>query len=179
MSYYIDITSPYIWILLYIGQALSYHVICALHNMFWGRKLLQHRQWNYRHSHLIATSANPLSFHVLYNLPFLSRQEHDMASLCPFPTLGTCLHHRIWWRSCSTAPTIAVLCNQDWRSWQWLVVRVQSVLWLVQLHTKICSHVLASWTVYYYWPHVFFFSEVLLYSVSAPVHDLVTVGSVC
>ena len=56
-------------------------------------------------SHLIATSAIQLSFHVLYNLPVLSRQEQDAASLCPFTNLRTCLHHRIWWRSCSTAPT--------------------------------------------------------------------------
>ena len=26
------------------SQALSYHVVCVLHNMFWGRNLLQHQQ---------------------------------------------------------------------------------------------------------------------------------------
>ena len=77
--------------------------------MFWGRNLLQHQQWNCRHSHLIVTSAIPLSFQVLYNLPVLSRQEQDRANLCPFPSLRTCLYHKIWWRSCSTAPTFAVL----------------------------------------------------------------------
>ena len=54
--------------------ALSYHDVCVLHNLFWGRNLLQHQQWNYRH---IATSAIKLSFQVLYTLPVLSRQEQE------------------------------------------------------------------------------------------------------
>ena len=156
MSYYTDITSPHIWILLWRGQALSYHVVCVLHNMFWVRNLLQHQQWNYRHSHLIATSAIQLSFQVLYNLPVLSRQEQDTENLCPFLTLPTCLHHRIWWRSCSTAPTFANLRIEEWKSRQWLALCVQYVLWRVQFHTMNCSHSLAFWTIYYLWPHVFF-----------------------
>ena len=149
MSYYTDITSRYIWILLWRGQALCYHVACVLHNMFWGRNLLQHQQWNYRHSHLIATSAIQLSFQVLYNIPALSRQEQDTANRCPFPTLRTCLHRKIWWRSCSTAPTFAILRIEERTTRQWLALCVQSVLWRVQLHTINCSHDLDFWTVYY------------------------------
>ena len=87
----------------------------------WEEVLLQHQRWNYRHSQLIATSAIPLSFQVLYNLPVLSRQEQGTANLCPFATLWTSLHHRIWWRKCSTAPTFAVLPIEDWRTRQRLV----------------------------------------------------------
>ena len=119
MSYYTDITSPYIWILLWRGQVLSYQVVCVLYNMFGGKSFLQHQQWKYRHSHLIATSAIPLWFQVLYNLPVLSRQEQGTANLCPLPTLGTCSHHRIWWRSCSTAPTFEVFRIEEWRTRQW------------------------------------------------------------
>ena len=149
MSYYIDITSQYIWTLLWRSQAISYHVVWVLHNMFGGRNLLQHLQWNYRHNHLIATSAIQLSFQVLHNLPVLSRQEQGTANLFPFPTLPTWLHHRIWWRNCSTAPTFAVLRIEEWRIRRWLALYVQSVLWWVQLHTINCSHDLAFGTVYY------------------------------
>ena len=34
MSYYTDITSPNTWTLLWRVQVLSYHVVCVLHNMF-------------------------------------------------------------------------------------------------------------------------------------------------
>ena len=122
---------------------------CVLHNMLQGRNLLPHQQWNYRHSHLIATCAIQLSFQVLYNIPVLSRQEQDTANLCPLLTLRNCLHHKIWWRSCSTAPTFATLRNEEWRTRQWLVLCVQFQLWRVQLRTMICSYNLASWTVYY------------------------------
>ena len=155
ISYYIDTTSPYIWTLLWRDQVLSSHVVCVLHNMFEGRNLLQHQQWNYRHSHLIAISVIPLSLQVLYNLPVFPRQEQDTANLCPFPTLRICLHHKIWWRSWSTAPTIAVLRIEELRTRQWLALCVQSELWRVQLNTMNCSHDLAFWTVYYSWPHVF------------------------
>ena len=149
MSYYTDITSPYIWILIWRGQILSHHVVCVLHNMFGGRHLLQHQQWKYRHSHWTATSAIPLSIQVLCNLPVLSRQEQRTANLCPFPTPRTCLQQKIWWRSCSTAPTFAVLCTEERRTRQWLVLCVQSRLWRVQLHTMNCSNDLAFWKVYY------------------------------
>ena len=147
MSGFTDVTSLYIWTFSGEGM-LSYHVVCVLHNMFGGIKLLQHQQWNYRHSHLIATSAIPLSFQVWYNLPVLSRQEQDTANLCPFLTLRTCLHQRIWWRGCGTAPTF-VLRIKEWRTRQWLALSVQSVLWRFQIHTMSCSHGLAFWTVYY------------------------------
>ena len=75
--------------------------------------------------------------------------------ICPFPALRTCLHRRNWCRSCSTAPSFAVLRVEEWRTRQWLVLCVQSVLWLVQLHTMNCSHDLVFWTVDYDWPHVF------------------------
>ena len=157
MSYYRDITSPYIWTLLQKGQALSYRVVCVLHSMFCGRNLLRHQQWIYRHNHLIATSAIPLSFQVSCNLPVLSRQEQRTTNLCPFPTVRTCLHRKIWWRkSCSTAPTFAFLRIDEWRTRQWLVLCVQSQLSRVQLHTMSCSNDLEFWTVYYYKPHVFF-----------------------
>ena len=146
--------------------------------MFCGRNLLQHQQWEYRQSHLAATSAIVLSFQVLYNLPVLCGQEQDTASLCPFLTLRICLGYRIWWRRCSTAPTSAVLRNEEWRVRQRLGLCVQSVLWQVQLHTMNGSHDLAFWKICCYWPQVLFLNEVLRYSVSALVHDLVTVGDV-
>ena len=148
MSYYTDITSPYIWTLLWRGQALSYHVVCVLHNFFGQRKLLQHRQWNYRHGHLIGTSAIPLSFQIWYNLPVFSRQEQDTANLCPFPTIRIRLHHRGWWRRCGTAPTFAIFPIEEWKTGHWLALFVQSVPWRVQLHTMNCSNHLAFWTVY-------------------------------
>ena len=150
MSYYTGMTSPYIWTLLWRGQVLSYHVVDVIHNIFGRRNLLQHQQWNYWHSHLIATSAIRLSLQVWYNLPVLSQQEQDTANLCPFPTPRTFLHHRICWRSCSTAPTFAVLRIEEWKTRQWLALCVQSLLWWVQLHTMNCSHDLAFWTVYYW-----------------------------
>ena len=177
MSYYIDITSQYIWILLQIGQALSYHIICVLHNMSWGRNLLEH-QSIYWHSQLIATSAIELSFQVLYNLPVLSRQEQDTANLCPFLTLRTCLHHKIWWRSCSTAPAVAILRIEEWRTRQWLALCVQFVLCRVQLHTMNCSHDLVFEQFTINGCMCFFVSEVLRYSVSASVHNLIAVGAV-
>ena len=64
-------------------------------------------------SHLIAISAISLSFQVWYNLQVLSRQEQDTANLCSILTLRTCLHHRIWWRSCSTAPKFAFIIKMD------------------------------------------------------------------
>ena len=146
--------------------------------MFWGKNLPQHQQWNYRHRHSIAASAIPLSFQVLDILPVLSRQEQDTASLCPFPTLRTCLHHRICWRSCSTAPFFAVLRIEDWRTRQWFALCVQFVLWRVQLHTMNCSHDLD-------FEHFtindcmrFFVSEVVRFSVSASDHNLIAVGFV-
>ena len=148
MSYYTDITSPYIWILLWRGQTLSYHVLFVLYNMFWRRNLLKHQQWSYRHSQLIATSAIQLSIQVVNNLPVLSG-EQDIGKLCPFPTLRTCLHRRIWWRSCSTAPIFAILPIEEWRTRHRLALRVQCVLWRLQLHTMICSHDLAFWTFNY------------------------------
>ena len=149
MSYYTDITFPYIWTLLWRGQALSYLVVYVLHNMFGRRNLLKHQQWNYRHGHLFATSAIQLSLQVLCNLAVLSRQDQDTVNLCPFPTFRTCLHHRIWWRSCITAPTFAILRIAEWRTRQGLVLCVQSQLLRVQLHTMNCSNGLAFWTVYY------------------------------
>ena len=140
MSNYRDITFPYIWTLLWRGEALFYHVVCVLHNMFAWKSLLQHQQWNYRHSHLIAISAFLLLFQVLYNLPVASRQEQGRANPCPFPTLRTCLHHKIRWKSCTTAPTFAVLRNKEWRTRQLLVHCVQSELWWVQLHTMNCTY---------------------------------------
>ena len=137
-----------------MGQALSYHVVCVLHNTFVRRNLLQHQQWNYWHSHLTATSAILLPYQVLYIIPFLSRQEQDTAKVCPFPIFRTWLHHRICWRSCSTAQTFAVLRIEEWRSRQWLARCVQSVLWRVQLRTINRSHDLAFWTLFYYWLHV-------------------------
>ena len=145
--------------------------------MFWGGSLLQHQQWNFRQSHLIATSAMPLLFHVLYNLSVLSRQNQVTANLYPLPTFRTCVNHRNYWRSCSAAPTFAVLRIEEWRTRQWLVFCVQSVLRWVQLHSMNCSHDLAFWTVYYQWTLVFFVSEGLRYSVLAAVSDLVTVGA--
>ena len=133
MSYYIDISSQFIWTLLYTGQALSYHFVCVSHNMLWGRNWPQHQQWNYRHSHLIATSAVQLSFPVFYNLPVFSRQEQDPANLCPFLTLRPCLHQRTWWRSCSTAAPFATLRVEEWKTRQWLALCVQSVFWRVEL----------------------------------------------
>ena len=149
MSHNTDITSPYIWTLLWRGQSLSYHVVCVIHNMFGGRISLQHQQWNYRHSHLIATSGIPLPFQLRYNLPVIFRPEQDTANLCQFPTLRTCSHHKIWWRSYSKAPIFAVMRIEEWRTRDWLALCVQSVLWRVQLHTKNCSHAPASSTVYY------------------------------
>ena len=148
MCYYTDITSPSIWTILWRGQALSYHVVCVLHTVFQGRNLLQHQQWNYRHCHLIATSAIPLSFRVWYNVPAPSRQEQDTARLYPFPTLRWFLHHKIWWRGFSTAATFAVSRIEEWRTRKWLALCVQSVLRRVQFHTKICSLDLAFWIVY-------------------------------
>ena len=55
MSYYTDIKSPYIWTHFWRGQVL-YQVVCVLHKILGWRNLLQHQQWNYRHSH---SSANP------------------------------------------------------------------------------------------------------------------------
>ena len=124
--------------------------------MFWGKNLLWHQQWNYRHSHLIATSAIQLSFRVLCNLTVLSRQEQDTANLCPFLTLRFCLHHRNCRRSFSIAPTFATFRIEEWRTRQWLALSVQPKLWRVQLHTMNCSHDLAFWTIYYYWSHAFF-----------------------
>ena len=98
MSYFSDITARYIWTLLWRHQVLSYHAVHVLQNMFRGRNLLQHQPWNNRHSHLIATSAIPLSFQVSKNISVLSRQEQDIAILCPFPTLRTWLHHRVRWK---------------------------------------------------------------------------------
>ena len=40
MSYYTDITSPYIWTLLWRSQALSCHVVCIINTMSGGRILL-------------------------------------------------------------------------------------------------------------------------------------------
>ena len=156
MSYYTDIISSYIWTLLWRGQVLSYQVVFVLHNMFGGRNLLQHQLWNYRHIHWIATSAILLSFQVLYNLPYLSRQQQDTANRCPISIHRTCSHHKIWCKSCNTAPIFAVLRVEAWWSRKWLVLCVQSVLWRVQLHTMNCWHDLAFWTVYYWGPHVFF-----------------------
>ena len=150
MSDYTDITSSYIWAILWRSQALSYHVVCVLHNMFRGKSLLEHQQWNYRHSHLIITSVISLFFQVLYNFPIPSRQEQGTANLYPFPTLRNCLQYRIWWKSCSTAPTFAVLCVKEWRTRFWLVFCVQSELWRVQHHTTNCSCDLTFWTVYFY-----------------------------
>ena len=143
-----------------------------------GRNLLQHQQWNYRHSHLIATSANPISFQVLYNLPVLSRQEQDTANLCPFPTLWTSLHHKILWRSCSTAPTFAVLRFEEWRIRQWLALCVQSERWWVQYHTITYSYYLAFWTVITDSRICFFVTKVLCCSVSASVLNLIVKGTV-
>ena len=74
MSYYADITSPYIWTLLWRGPALSDYVFYVSHNNFGGKYLLHHQQWNYRNGYLIATSAIPLSIQVWYNLPVLLRR---------------------------------------------------------------------------------------------------------
>ena len=71
-----------------------------------------------------------------YKLPNLSRQAQDTANLCPFPTLRIFLHHRIWWRSCSTASTFAVLRIEERRTRQWLALFLQFVVWRVQLHTR-------------------------------------------
>ena len=149
MSYYTHITSPYIWTLHWRVRVLSYYVVCVLHNMFGEKNLLQHQLWNYRPSHLIATSAMLLSFQVWYNLPVLSRQEQDTANLCPYPTLRTCLLHRIWWRSCRKAPTFAALRIEERRTRHGLALCVQSLQWQVQLRLMKCSHDRASWTVYY------------------------------
>ena len=113
--------SPNIWTLLWRGQALSYLIVCVLHNMFGGRNLQQHQQWKHRHSHLIATSAIPLSFHVWYNLPVLFGKS-KIQRICPCPTFRTCLLHRNWWRKCSTAPTFAVLRIEESRPRQWLAL---------------------------------------------------------
>ena len=129
-------------------------------------------------SHLTATPAIQLSFQVLYNLPVASRQEQKTANLCPFLLLRTCLHHRIWWRSCSKAPTFATLSIGEWRTRQWLALYVQSVIWRVQLHTKKCSHDLVFWTIYYNWPHVFFCQWGTSLQWSASVYNLIAVGAV-
>ena len=147
--------------------------------MFRGRNLLQHQRLYYRQSHLIATSAIQLSFQNLYNVPVPSREEQVTTNLCPFPTLRTCLHHRIWWRSCSTAPTIAFVRIEDWRTQQWWALSVQSVLWRVKLHTMNCSHDLAFWTVYYYWLHVFFRQRGTSLQCVGSGPNLVTVRAVC
>ena len=150
MSYYTDITSPYIWTLPWRDQSLSYHTGRVLRNVFRGRNLLQHQQQYYLYNHLISTSAIPLSFQVWYNLPVLSRQEQDAAGLCQFPTLRICLQEGIWWRSCGRAPTVAVLRIEERKTRFWFALCVQNGLWRVQFHTKNCSHHLAFLTSYCY-----------------------------
>ena len=58
------------------------------------------------------------------------------------------LRPRIWWSSCCTAPTLAVLPFEKWKFPQWLAVCVQSMLWRVQLCSMNCSHDLVLRTVY-------------------------------
>ena len=52
------------------------------------------------------------------------------------------------------------------------------MLWRVQLHTMNCSHDLVFEQFTINGRMCFFVTEILRYSVSAPVHDLVTVGTV-
>ena len=125
-----------------------------------------------------STSAIPLSFQVWYNLPVFFPQKQDTANLCPFPTLRTCFHHRIWWRSCSTAPTFAVLSFEEWRTRQGLALCVRSVLWRVQLCTMNYSRDLALRKFTVNSRLCFFVTEVLRYSASASVHNLIAIGAV-
>ena len=130
----------------------GYLLSCCLHftQHVHRKKLLQRQLGNYQHSQLTPTSAIPLSFQVWYNLPVSSRQKLETSNLCPFLTLRTCLHHIIWWRKCSTAPTFAVLRIEERKTRQWLALCVQSVLLWVQLQIMHCSCNLTFWTVYHW-----------------------------
>ena len=151
MSYYTDITSPYIWTLLWRGQVPSYHVFLCFTQHVRGKQIArasavklstQSFDRNFCHSALISGL-------IQSSKSYLSRKEQGTESFCPFLFLRTCWHHKIWRRSCSKAPAFAVLRIEERRTRQRVALYVQSVLWRIQLHAMKCSHALASWTVYY------------------------------
>ena len=94
---------------------------------------------------LIAIVPILFSIQVGCNLRVLSRQQQDAAKLCPFPSLRTCAHHKIPWKSCSTVPAFVVFYIEEGRVPQWLALCVQSVFWRVQPHAMNSSHDLLFW----------------------------------
>ena len=54
--------------------------------------------------------------------------------MCQFPTPRTCLSLKLGEKSLSSAPTLVVLNIEEWKTRQWLVLFVKSVVWWVQLH---------------------------------------------
>ena len=77
--------------------------------------------------------------------------ETRYRSLYPSPTLWICSHYKTWWKSGSRVPTIGRLVIEGWKTQQWLVLCVQSLLCWIQLRIRYCLQDLVSLTAYYQW----------------------------